>query len=296
MPSRRRTKASPQVTVKTTEWDPRLLQDEGITIEYVNIEDIQIDPTYQRALREAKIAKMIKDYDPRLMTAVVVSRREDGTLWAVDGQHRIEMLKRLGKSIVLADVRTGLSLKEEAYHFWHLNADTTSVGTWETFRARITAEDPDALRIEKIVNQNGYYLGRVQDGGINAVSALERLFNMGKLDKSLQILATVWPMDKTAREAAIIEGLGTFLLTWDVEPEWDDGRILEALDKISPSTILRDSQQKSAEKGRSPKANIPYSYMDAYNGRFVRGSKPSKKLKPKKIVRYSSGQQALYRG
>lgn len=263
-------------------WDPRLLDDRGLHFEPVVIDKVQVDPAYQRPLREAKISRMLAEFDSAELTAIVVSRRPDGSLWALDGQHRLELLRRLGKKVVLADIREGLSLEQEARLFYRLNEGQTQVGAWDKFRARITAKEPRALRIQAIVEKHGYHLTHAskEHNGIQAVSALESVFNWGRLDKTLSVLSTVWPNDAAAREATVLLGTGLFLLTFDAHEGYDEGRILVALDKVPPSEVLRKARDYAVDTGRTGYQGqlVAVVLRDAYNGRLSRGSKPRKQL------------------
>jgi hypothetical protein len=271
-------------------FDSALLGQKEIKREYLKIEDLNIDPSYQRRLYEDRLARITTKFDPDLIQTIVVSKREDGTYWILDGQHRVESLRRLGKSVVLADVREGLTHQREAILFWLLNSGTSKPTSYEQFVARLAGEEPAAVAITKITEKNGYHVGRVaEDGGIQAVSALETVYNMGRLDKTLSILSTVWPMDRTARESNIILGMGQFLLTYDGLNSFDDGRVLTALDQITPSAILRRAKEVELETGRSFQRGqtVVVAFRDAYNGKMIRGQKPKRQLFGVPIVRWT---------
>jgi len=282
------------------EWDNRLLADAGMHLEYLNIDDIQVDPSYQRALREYRIAHMIEHFDPAELTAIVVHKRTDGTIWVLDGQHRVELLRRLGKSVILADVREGYSIELEAHYFWRMNAGRKDPNSWEKFHARLRSKEPTATRILEIVEKAGFHLElhSREAGDISAVSALETIFNMGKLEKSLNVIATVWPNDKVSTESAVILGMGSFLLSYDGHENYDDGQLLTALEKIAPSAILRRAREIQIETGRSGQrgSTVVLAIRDAYNGAMSRGSKPKRQLYGAPIVGWTSNRMTLRRG
>jgi hypothetical protein len=271
-------------------YDPRLLDQKEINRDYVRLDELNVDPSYQRRLYESRLAKLTSKFEPDLIQTIVVSRRSDGTLWVLDGQHRCEALRRLGKSVVLADIREGLSHEREAILFWQLNSGSSQPTAMEQFLARITGQEPIATAIVNIIERHGYHVGRFsEDRGIQAVGALETVYNMGRLDKTMAIISTVWPMDKTSREASIIQGLGQFLLTYDSDPHYDDGRTLETLDKVTPSALLRRAKEIELETGRSFQraATVTVAFRDCYNGLLVRGARPKHKLEGAPIVRWT---------
>jgi len=275
---------------KTKAFAPRLLDQKEIVRDYVRLADLNVDPSYQRKLYESRLSKITTNFDPDLIQTIVVSKRADGTLWVLDGQHRCEVLRRLGKSVVLADIREGLTHEREAILFWMLNSGSSQPTSWEQFMARITGNEPIATAIVSIVERHGYHIGRItEDRGIQAVGAVETVYNMGKLDKTMAIISTVWPMDKGAREASIIQGLGQFLLTYDGDPIYDDGRTLEALDKVTPSALLRRAKETELETGRSFQraATVTIAFRDCYNGLMTRGARPKHKLEGAPIIRWT---------
>jgi len=294
MTSRTRSK-----TPAPTGFSRAVLDQKEIKREYLKIADLSVDPSYQRRLYEDRLAKITQKFDPDLIQTVVVSKRDDGSYWILDGQHRVESLRRLGKSVVLADVREGLSHEREAILFWQLNSGSSRPTAYEQFNARLTGNEYTAVSIARIVEKYGYHVGRVaENNGIQAVAALETVYNMGRLDKAMSILSTVWPLDRGARESSIIRGLGSFLLTYDTHEAWDDGQLIVALDGITPSTILRRAKEIELETGRSFQRGqtVTIAFRDAYNGKMVRGRKPKKQLQGSVIIRWTTSRRTAHGG
>ena len=82
--------------------------------EVLQIADIQIDPDYQRDLRHDLIDKIAREYDVVKAGPILVSKRADGSLWNVDGQHRMIGAERAGETEVFANVVHGLTQEQEA--------------------------------------------------------------------------------------------------------------------------------------------------------------------------------------
>lgn len=266
-------------------WDTRLLDDKGLHFEPVKLEDLNIDPLYQRPLRATKLSKMIEEFNPDELTAIVVSRRSDGTLWVLDGQHRVEVLSRLGKAVVLGDIREGLTREQEAFLFYRLNEGQTAVGAWDKFRARLASKEPVAVRINGITEEAGFRIilhsgSTADERHIAAVSSLERLYNIGKLKTTLEVIGAVWPHDKGAVQSYVLQGLGAFLFSFDGDPAFEVGQLLTSLDQVPVSSIVKRAKQLQVETGRAGQQGQMYGYAirDAYNGHFHRGSRPKKQL------------------
>lgn len=86
---------------------------------FVSIPALRSD-LYQRAVDPDRVLAIVHAIRGGQMMvddpdhAIEVSERPDGTLWIVDGQHRVEALRLLGHMSVRANVRTGLPWDAEA--------------------------------------------------------------------------------------------------------------------------------------------------------------------------------------
>lgn len=83
----------------------------------VPLADLNVDSNYARELDEAWVETIVSGWDPDLFRNPLVSRRSDGSLWVVDGQHRVEAAKRLGFDWVHAIVIPIDDVEKEAYLF-----------------------------------------------------------------------------------------------------------------------------------------------------------------------------------
>jgi len=79
----------------------------------------------------------------KTMPAIIVNRRQDGTLSVIDGQHRAAAAKQLGWETLTCIVVEGLSVQEEALACYHLNRATSYTGwTEEELEKTIRAAYP----------------------------------------------------------------------------------------------------------------------------------------------------------
>lgn len=78
---------------------------------------------YQRPVKERVVDKLVREWDPRLLTPLVVSYR-DGRYYLVDGQHRVcgGKKKNSGKDVdMLCQVYYGLTYEQEAELYYKLD-------------------------------------------------------------------------------------------------------------------------------------------------------------------------------
>ncbi len=84
--------------------------------ELLSTGDLFSGQPYQRPVKERVVEKLVREWDPRLLTPLVVSYR-DGRYNLVDGQHRAcgARMRNGGKDVVmLCQVYTGLTYEQEA--------------------------------------------------------------------------------------------------------------------------------------------------------------------------------------
>lgn len=124
-------------------------------MELVNISDLRVDERYQRDIKDSWLKQLTRDFDQMLLGVITVSRRKDGSLYVVDGNHRRLAAKENGMDYIVADVREGLSLEKEAELFYKLNTGQRKTNYNENLRALIAGENDEALRYKQCLDQSG---------------------------------------------------------------------------------------------------------------------------------------------
>ncbi len=147
--------------------------------ELVLIDDIKVDLDYQRTLRHDLVNKIAGDYDLVKAGPILVSIRNDGSMWAVDGQHRMVGAQQAGETHVFAEFIRGHTKEQEADIRLARN-DRKSDTIAEKFQTRLVMGDAVAHAIKEIVHQNGcrVNLSPSTYSGINAIACLETLYQV----------------------------------------------------------------------------------------------------------------------
>lgn len=168
----------------------------------------------QRRRDPAWVEHLLSEFDLDQIGFPIVSQR-DGKFWIIDGQHRIEALKRfLGdgweRQIIQCKTYSGLSAQQEAELFLRYN-DVRQVRTFDKFMVGVTAERHDEVAIKRIVEAQGLHISasKNQSGGISAVGVLKRLHSRSDeatLAKTLRIVRDAY--GDTGLEAVVIDGIG----------------------------------------------------------------------------------------
>lgn len=273
------------------EWSPRLLEgsDEAPEVGWIAIAELQYDMLrwvdgraegYQRPLEEPRLAQMLASYDPRLLGVIVVVRRADGSYWVVDGQHRIELLRRLGRSVVLAEIHTGLTREQEADFYYHLNRDRRTPNRWNQFGSRASSGDPRILAIIELAQGCGFRVGTADRSlsSIAAVAVLERVYGWIDGPRLLRVtlhkITELWPSDVIARDGVFIEGLA--LLIWNYDGSWrqdttetiDWKRLDSVFSKTTAREVMRKAKNLKAEQGFTMNpSTYAIAFRDLYNGK-----------------------------
>lgn len=132
-------------------------------LQYVQPAQLQIDPTYQRSLQlsqsQSLIRKIAQHWNWDLCQPLVVSRRADGALYVIDGQHRLEAARLRGDIAQLpAVVLSYESAADEAASFVHLNQQRRPLGKVELFRAAVASGEEEAVAIAALIEGAGLSL------------------------------------------------------------------------------------------------------------------------------------------
>jgi hypothetical protein len=188
--------------------------------EVVRLRDLITEPKFNRPISEQWVARLVADFQVSRLGRIALSRREDGTLIILDGQHRIRALRDKGvpedSKVIPADVYTDLSRAEEALLFVHLN-QTKHVSSFEKYRALLVGGDPETRNIDSIVRSHQLVVAPgKKDGAVGCVDALRRLYNMGEpagavLSRTLMTIHEAWGEASEAYGSALLRGVGLYL-------------------------------------------------------------------------------------
>lgn len=148
-------------------------------IDVVLLDDLNVDFTYQRSLDHALINQIAKEWDMAAAGTIKVGRRDDGSLWIVDGQHRAMGAKLAGETHILVQIIPDLNRVMEAEQ--RLKGNTRRSDTaQEKFRAKVAAERPEALAIQQLLKGFDTTVNFTQNihTGLNCVSTVETLYRI----------------------------------------------------------------------------------------------------------------------
>ena len=138
----------------------------------------KVAPTpFQRDLSEAHLKRLVQRVDEvgRFLDPIIAVRRDDGTYWTPNGNHRLHALKELGGKTVVAllipeadlayrilalNTEKAHNLREKALEVIRMARDLADSGASEADHA-LVFEEPALLTLGICYEQNGRFAGSV---------------------------------------------------------------------------------------------------------------------------------------
>lgn len=190
-------------------------------LQYCTPEQLQIDEAYQRSLEtgqsQSLIRKIAMHWDWSLCQPLIVSRRDDGQHYVVDGQHRLAAAKMRGDIFQLPCVVAAYgTAADEAASFVALNQQRRALSALELFKAALAAGDEEATAILRCLEKAGLSLANstnnqaMKDGQIGNVGGLQRCIREHgeiALATALRTLALAFPNQMLRYAGSIFPGI-----------------------------------------------------------------------------------------
>lgn len=254
----------------------------GFYNELINVDDLNIDRGYQRALDENRVKKIAREWDDTQARDVYVSRRDhvegSSSYWILDGQHTFAAAQMIGKKQLNCRIYTDLSRKDEADMYFRLNDAQQKPSTIDKFKAAKVAGYPDEIQLDKILKERGLVATRKnpRDGDENIdksffpVTAVQQLLTALRKHGSdhvslmLDIIVNGWGKENAAFNVHILNGLSRFLQDFDkktsTQHAFDMDRMVTVMRSVPPSMVM-----ERANKHRNVVGNRPLAVAEAFD-------------------------------
>jgi hypothetical protein len=178
--------------------DNKMFRDPGDVpvLDWIDKTLIDVDPTYQRELDEARVSRMLEWFEWKAFGAIVVSRVEGGRYHAIDGQHRLEAARRHpAVKDVPAVIIEAKGTASEAENFVAINKDRRNVSALQLFWAQHAAGDVDAKTVIDLAGRAGLTVcrypqsrGDYHDGDTISVGGISALIKQWGDRRAVQML------------------------------------------------------------------------------------------------------------
>jgi len=226
----------------------------------VPVTEMFVDHSYQRPLDPPRMRRMAETWEVPLVGIVEVSDRGPAhtpRYAVIDGQHRYAAAGlRDPNAILVANVHTGLSVRDEARLFWYFDSKRTRLTGWDRWHARRGAGDPVVLAVEDVIEAAGLRVDPAPaNGNIRCVATCEKVVALGGGDllaAALNLITEVWGVRVDAFDAPIVHGAA--LVLWHFGFELDLQRLADALLDVAPRQLKAQTiALREFEQGTTPK-------------------------------------------
>ena len=197
---------------------------------------LRIDPAYQRTFSERWAAEIAARFDTFLAAGIKVSRRADGSLWVIDGQHRVRawQMVRGDNALIPVDVIEGMTVEQEAFLFSQQN-ERRNLRSVQMHHARVAAGDERHLALEQLLAAHGLD-SRLNEGtadnhrrftGIGTLRAIAERGGLAHADETLRLVVAGLARPGMQVAAVHLDGMSALLLRFG--PEIDRERLVRVL-------------------------------------------------------------------
>lgn len=126
-------------------------------LQFLQPTELSIDPSYQRSIEGGDSQRLIRtiarEWNWDLCLPLVVSRRDDGDLYVIDGQHRLEAARLRADIDHLPCVVGNYSdAAAEAANFVHLNQRRRPLNGLDMFKAAVASGHREAVEIAEAID------------------------------------------------------------------------------------------------------------------------------------------------
>lgn len=205
---------------------------------------------YQRRVSQRHVNKMIRGWDNRFLTPLVVSFR-DGKYYLIDGQHRLAAMRKMsgGKdAMVPCIIHTGLTYTQEAGLYVLLEEAKGNLKLADKIKAKLeSGTDAAVLDIDKRIADAGFdwALDKPTGNAYEIIPTQPVLRAYNKLGgpgftHMLELLAGAWHGSQSSINSKMLYGMALFIKTY--ETEIDDRAFIRRLSNVDPVDILQQAK------------------------------------------------------
>lgn len=234
---------------------------------------IRFDPAYQRDVRQAHVKRIAEGFDPLLFEPPLVNWRDDGSFYAMDGQHRVlAALERFGEEAqATCRIFYGLTVAEEARIFGAQD-NRRRLTPIERFRGGLEAGRQPYVAINAIVTESGwmiapYYQDRERMRGIQAVGALETVYRNypdGHLALTLGVIRDAFGTE-IAPPTSLICGFAQFLAWY--EGQYDRRALVSRMREVGITGLRAEAEKRRLLDRVTSRESVGMSLVSLYNHR-----------------------------
>ena len=238
------------------------------SLEWVNISEMRVAEALisQRPLRPAWVDKLVADFELEEMGVPTVNHR-DGFYFIIDGQHRVEALRRLGfgEDAIQCWAYSNMSEQEEAERFLTLN-NNLIVDSFTKFKVSVNAGRQDESAVNKVLLSLGLTATtQATPGAVRAVGTLMRVYRRSgaeTLESALRIVRDAY--GDPGFLAEVIDGVAHVM---GRHPDLEEDRVIDRLSKLTggPSGLVQRGRVQRERHGGTFALGVAAATVEAIN-------------------------------
>lgn len=229
--------------------------------------DLKIDPQAQRTLNERRAQKLAETFIAKAVGTIIVSKRANGDMYIVDGQHRWRASQLLGINTVMCEVHHGLSQMEEAILFLIKNRESTRPSALDEYQIGLTGEIPLFVDTQEILDKHKLAMGTTSVNAIGAVNGVLRItekYGADVLDRTLSVAEGAWDRTPETWDGMLLGGLGEFIGRHG-DQVTDDDELAKKIGKKAPSWKWRSEVHALSTAGGTQHSGTGGRVMTCYH-------------------------------
>ncbi|MFC5809603.1 DUF6551 family protein [Streptomyces heilongjiangensis] len=242
----------------------------GVEIE---ISDLNIDPQAQRTLNERRAQAIADNIVPAAIGSIIVSQREDGSLYIVDGQHRWRACALCGMRTIRAEIHFGLTQAQEAMLFLIRNRESHKPRPIDEYHVGITGGVPLFVDTDRVLEKHSLSLGSTSANTIGAIAGVLNItdrYGAAILDRTLSVAEAAWGRSPDTWDGGLLGGIGMFLGRWgDLVDDKELGRKMLAMGpayRWRSNIVSMSAVSGFGSRGTGPRVFTAYRLVaDAWN-------------------------------
>lgn len=203
--------------------------------EWVKTEDLSCDPEYQRDVHPSLVKKFVTNFDEFRVGTLHVSRRSDGQLVVLDGQHRFLAAKQVGEKTIHCVVKFFATTADEAAEYDALNTDRRPLTTMDRWKTEMVAGKERTLVIHDLIQDRDSLV--TNSHGVQAVRTLWTIHDKRGADHLEEILDVLYEafgaLSAESCQSRYLSGVDEFLR---LHPEKRD-RLVKKLQEGGPGRL-----------------------------------------------------------
>lgn len=160
--------------------------------ENLKVRKLKIDSQVQGSLQVKRVNNIVQNFDAKFVGTIVVSKRESGEYFVMDGFHRSTALKRLNIEDAFCEIHEGLTLEDEAQYYLAYNKHRKNPRAVDDYKVSITAGVPEVIAVDSILKELEIEVSESEFRSPKALLDMHKNYGLEIAKNSIELYADAW--------------------------------------------------------------------------------------------------------